>query len=915
MKQLLQSKRQLVPLVTFLIIISLIVSCASPAPVQKTTITFAANTFIKGFYPALISLVDEFHKEDPSIVVQLVNPPEEDWTKSDLSGLASAADATLLSPGLERPSPTAAYFKDLSPLMSGDTAFNANDFWPGLLTACQDGQGKSYGLPMGVYGLAVYYDSQAFAAAGLSYPTPGWTWEDFQQDISVLSRQSGNPSGFSFVDSAGFLSSVLAPLTDGVLGTEDGQIDPANLSRQVQGYLDLAKAGSLFSFTQPDEARARLFKGAVPALWIGSLADPSPLDASQLARQVYGLAPFPVAANRSSEHTSSQLPVCGVISSASTHPSEAWAWLDFLTRQKPESTTPSQVIPQIPARQSVADKSGYWASFSPQAAEAVQFSLAHGWYGSLYPDALDQVAGALNLALAGKQDLTLALTQAMGLPPAATATPGMVASVVTPVPTQSTSGGTVTITYAAPAMPAGDKTFDKLAEAFHRLHPDIVVNVINNDWGCGHGSFADCLKLKPDVFTANFKGFESIEKDRVYVLSLDSFIQAEDPSLLNDFYPGLVDTFTYDGKVYGLPASAALPLLYYNKELLAAKGLTPPSNSWTLDEFLDMATKVASGGGPGVWTKDDFIAEGNGTLKPQIYGATNVDIQILDYLAQGWLDTSVDPPVVNLNQPQVLNALQKLSDLINRGVILYSNNLSYLGLQDVLLTGQVAFWFGSTDVSADGFTQMVSNTVQIGVAPIPEGLNASLELVNGMIQTTQGHFISKDTQYPQACWEWLSFISADPTAFYGVPVRKSVAASSNWEARVGTQTATVYRATLEQVTPYQGPSTSSSDGEIFSITQLFTNILGKVLKGQNPQTVIVAEQKSIDKYMACIAPFINSSTPTETPGVDNSIAIGNCFQQADPWSDFNLGLAIDQCNDLYPYLRKLQFYGKWTKMT
>ncbi len=139
----------------------------------------------------------------------------------------------------------------------------------------------------------------------------------------------------------------------------------------------------------------------------------------------------------------------------------------------------------------------------------------------------------------------------------------------------------------------------------------------------------------------------------------DSFITADDPTLLNDFFPGLVDTFSYDGKVYGLPASAAVPLLYYNKDLLAAKGVTPPSDSWTLDEFLDMATKVSSGGGPGIWTKDDFIAEGNRTLKPQIFGATNVDIQILDYLAQGWIDPAVDPPVVNLNQPQVLNALQK----------------------------------------------------------------------------------------------------------------------------------------------------------------------------------------------------------------------------------------------------------------
>ncbi len=367
-------------------------------------------------------------------------------------------------------------------------------------------------------------DPQAFAAAELVTPTPGWTWEAFQQDISVLSRRSGNPSGFSFCSIMQvFLSSVLAPLVDGVISMEGGKINTVRSEPPgavVCRIMHRSREPYLAFDNQPDETRVGLFKGAVPALWIGGLADPAPLDPSLLARQVYGLAPFPVTDNATTAGTTPYLSVCGVVSSASAHSNAAWAWLDFLTRQKPESPAPSLVIPQIPARQSVADESGYWASFTPQAAEAVQFSLAHGWYGSLYPDALDQVGKGLSLALTGQVDLALALSQVASLPIPATATPGIIASIATPIPTQFTDNGTVTITYVAPAMPPGDETFDKLAEAFHRLHPDIVVKVINNDDGCDNGSFVDCLKLKPDVFTANFKGFESIQKDSVYVLSL-----------------------------------------------------------------------------------------------------------------------------------------------------------------------------------------------------------------------------------------------------------------------------------------------------------------------------------------------------------------------------------------------------------
>ena len=492
-------------------------------------------------------------------------------------------------------------------------------------------------------------------------------------------------------------------------------------------------------------------------------------------------------------------------------------------------------------------------------------------------------------ALVGQQDLSLALSQAVSLPGQNTPTPGVISAVATPVPTQSTSAGMVTITYAAPAMSTGDKTFDKLAEEFHRLHPDIVVNIVNNDWGCDHGGFSDCLTLKPDVFTSNFKGFEDIGKDSAYVLSIDSFIAADGPALLNDFYPGLVDTFTYDGKLYGLPATAGIPLLYYNKDLLAAKGLTPPATSWTLDDFLSMAAKVSSGGSPGIWTKDNFKAEANGTLSPQIFGATNVDLQILNFQAQGWINSSVEPPAVNLNQPQVLNALKKLSDLIKQGVVLYSNNLSFLGLQDVILSGRVAFWFDDSDITAGGFSQFNSNTMQVGVAPIPQGLDAHSNLVDvfpGMVRALNGHFISKDTKNPQASWQWLSFISADPTSFYGAPVRRSIAASANWEARVGAQTAAVYRAALAQVSPYQqNPDTNTDYWAAYSYELPFFlyKVLGKVVAGADPQATIIEEQRAIDTYLACIAPL--NLVPSVGTTANTNDQITGCAQKADPWSD------------------------------
>ena len=881
MKQPITIFNRSITLITMLIIIGLVVSCANPIPAKETTITFAANAFIKGFYPSLASLADEFHRQNPFITVQIVNPPEEDWNKSDLSDLASAADATLLSPSLEKPTANAAYFKDLAPLMSGDSTFKADDFWPGLLTAYQDGQGKTVGLPMGIYGIGIYYDPKSFDAAGLAYPAPGWTGEEFQRDITALTGASGGSASLGFVDATGFGISVLVPAVDHTLEATNGKLDPAVLSGQLQWYLEQAKAGSLFSFDQSAESRSALFKDKVPGMWVGGFADPSPTNAGRLARQDYGLLPFPVSVDVSNDHTTPQLTVCGVISAASAHPQEAWAWLDFLTRQKPVDTGPNHVIPQIPARQSVADASQYWEGYTPQAEAAAKYSLAHGWYGSLYPQTLNRLGDALGRVLAGQQDLSLALSQAAALPGQATPTPGTVAAVATPGSTLSVSSDTITINFSPPNMPPGDTTFQKLADAFHKLHPNIVVNVITDETvQCFTVQY--CLNGQIDTFSAGLGGTNlSTITDKLY--ALDPFIASGDPGLLNDFFPGTTDIFTSDGKLYALPSSADMPLVYYNPDLLAQKGLQPPSGSWTVDDFIKLATAVASGGGPGVLTAEDVTAEQLGTPDPkldQVFGAAMVDSDLLNYLAKGWIDYSSDPPVVNLNQPQVIAAVKQVSDLIKQGVILYGG----VAASDPILRGRVGLWFDTGDISTG--PSIFPSNINIGVALIPQGIEQVFyDIPTESLRTTGGLFIARTTKNPQACWEWISFLSADSSSFLGVPVRRSVAASTNWEARVGSENATVYRTALAKIPTAQDYAWNDTIEAYQNTLPIFFlhNVLGKiVLLGGDPVAVLKEEQNEIDTYLACIAP-LNLSSIQATPGMAQQIS--DCFQNADPYKD------------------------------
>ncbi|MGL1891261.1 MAG: sugar ABC transporter substrate-binding protein [Spirochaetaceae bacterium] len=51
--------------------------------------------------------------------------------------------------------------------------------------------GKKYGLPLGLNGWAVLYNPDIFDQAGLDYPTPEWTWDDFEKMAQTIKEKTG----------------------------------------------------------------------------------------------------------------------------------------------------------------------------------------------------------------------------------------------------------------------------------------------------------------------------------------------------------------------------------------------------------------------------------------------------------------------------------------------------------------------------------------------------------------------------------------------------------------------------------------------------------------------------------------------------------------------------------------------------
>jgi ABC-type glycerol-3-phosphate transport system substrate-binding protein len=76
-------------------------------------------------------------------------------------------------------------------------------------------------------------------------------------------------------------------------------------------------------------------------------------------------------------------------------------------------------------------------------------------------------------------------------------------------------------------------------------------------------------------------------------LPLDDLIAAKDPGM-DDFIPTALQSATWDAKLYGLPYlmhPGNIALIATNLDMAAAKGITPPTDDTTFEEYLEICQK------------------------------------------------------------------------------------------------------------------------------------------------------------------------------------------------------------------------------------------------------------------------------------------------------------------------------------
>jgi ABC-type glycerol-3-phosphate transport system substrate-binding protein len=410
-----------------------------------------------------------------------------------------------------------------------------------------------------------------------------------------------------------------------------------------------------------------------------------------------------------------------------------------------------------------------------------------------------------------------------------------------PSPDAGTEGG-VTITFGAVSFMR--HTYEPLINAFNAQHPGITVQFVSLDGVYQQGSDYNeqTRRIVSSADTAE-AGANEEEFNLGLLRDLKPLMDADPSFNPDDFYPGaLSSATTAGGAVYKLPQTLDVQLLFYNKDLWAARGLAAPKSDWTWQDLEAAAQQLAQKQGSTV----------------RVYGLADEDAYVgvlLTELKSAGLDLFSTPPAsARVDRPEVATALERMANLFKSGAFFYPPQGSDFrdAVAQMVANQQVAMWgsYSAKDVAKaqqNGGSNGAASPA-IGVAPYPS-------LPGGMRDFSGGYIMSSGTQHPNEAWVWLSFLSKQLVADQGgkggpsdtvnvVPARKSLAEQSGYWSHLDDKTRAAVQAVLAR------PASPSSAMDALDAYRPLLQAIEDIIGGKNAVQAASEAQAAIANQVA-----------------------------------------------------------------
>lgn len=158
---------------------------------------------------------------------------------------------------------------------------------------------------------------------------------------------------------------------------------------------------------------------------------------------------------------------------------------------------------------------------------------------------------------------------------------------------QNTSDKQVTIRYARWGLPEELNGTKKIIEAFEKKNPNIKVTLESSSWDQYWEKIQTQIasNTTPDVMLMDGGWYMSQFAPKGVLVDIGELMNKDNIS--KDDYYDVWETFKYEDKIYAMPRDYNSIVLYYNKDLFKAAGITEyPNGDMTWDDVVKLAQKL-----------------------------------------------------------------------------------------------------------------------------------------------------------------------------------------------------------------------------------------------------------------------------------------------------------------------------------
>ena len=265
---------------------------------------------------------------------------------------------------------------DLDPYIAA-SGLDTSNFYQSMLDLGKV-DGVQYMLPRDYNHLVTFYNIDMFEEAGVPLPQEGWTWQEFVDAATALTKKDANGETTQYGVDGGNFSwwAIVVPAIRGFGGevvTEDGEVvvDSPEAAAGVKALYDLVAAGVATNFAESDPEN---FINGQTAMWFHVRPVVQVVNENAEGKFDWNVTSFPAfpAEHRVGTGTSGY-----GIYAGTEHPNEAWALLNFIVSEEGQRIF-SSTGNAVPVLRSLADDS-VWTSVPRE-------DLAYEAF-TLYPEA------------------------------------------------------------------------------------------------------------------------------------------------------------------------------------------------------------------------------------------------------------------------------------------------------------------------------------------------------------------------------------------------------------------------------------------------------------------------------------------------------------------------------------------------